>query len=68
MDSSPQNCSLPFRICWAIFLWPLYDQEMFFVNAQNGQVSKFNKYGHVVYHLICILKLINKKSIKYIQK
>ena len=34
----------------------------FFAIAQSSQISKFTKYGHVVYHLICILKLITKKS------
>ena len=35
---------------------------LFFAIAQNGKISKLTKYGHVVYHLISFLKLINKKS------
>ena len=34
----------------------------FFAIAQNGQISKFTKCGHVVYNLICFLKLIDKTS------
>ena len=61
--SSPQNCFLPLRICWAIFfMGPICSAHFFFAIAQNGKISKFTKYGHVVYHLISFLKLIDKKS------
>ena len=40
----------------------------FFATTENGQISKFTKYGHVIYHLICLLKLINKISQKITKK
>ena len=34
------------------FLWTPYSRYLYFNIAQNSQNSKFNKYGHLVYHLL----------------
>ena len=62
--SRPKNCFLPLRICWAIFFMSSFVRGHFFATTENSQISKFTKYGHVIYHLICLLMLINKISQK----
>ena len=44
------------------FMGPIYSQYHISTCAQNGQISNFIQYGHVVYHLINFLKLIDKES------
>ena len=46
------------------FLPAPYARHPFITITQNGQMSKFTKYGHVVYHLICFYT-DQSKVIKY---
>ena len=43
-------------------------QGHFFATIKNSQISKFTKYDHVIYYLICLLMQINKISQKITKK
>ena len=68
-SSPPNSFFCPSRYGGHFFFYGRHMFSTFFSPiAQNGQISKFTKYGHVVHHLIFFLKLINKKSHTLYQK
>ena len=66
-SSPPKLLFAPPDLLGNFFMGPMCSAHFFYAIAQNGKISKFTKYGHVVYHLISFLKLINEKSLNILK-